>query len=102
MNRSNSLPIVIAIAACICWSAIAPELFAAIIGIGVILIVAAFILGGFVFLMQHWNMQWPVGIVIGFLALGLFWPPLLGFVIGAGLVGGLFWTVYQAIGKSGR
>ena len=78
-------------------AAIFPALFAALLGIGTILIVAAFTLGGFVYLMKHWNVQWPIGILVGVLLLGLVWPPILGLVVGAGLVGGLFLLIYAGI-----
>ena len=99
MDRNNSLPIVIGVAGFICLAAIAPNLFASLLGIGVIVIVAGVVLFGFVFLMQHWNVKWPVGILIGVLLLGLVWPPILGLIVGAGLVGGLLLAVYGAMGN---
>ena len=101
MERNNSLPLVIGAAGFICLAAIAPGLFAALLGIGTIVIVAAFVLGGFVVLLQHWNLPWPIGILGGVLLLGLIWPPILGLVLGAGLVGGLFMVVFAVI-QGGR
>ena len=102
MNRNNSLPIVAAGAVLICLAAIFPTVFASIVGIGIILAVAAIVLGGFVFLVQHWETPWPVGILVGVLLLGLLWPPALGLVVGAGIVGGVLMLVYAALKESGR
>ncbi len=102
MNRNNSLPIVIAVAIAICLAAIFPGVFAAVVGIGIVLTIAAVVLGGFVFLLQHWETPWPVGILVGVLLLGLLWPPALGLVVGAGIVGGVLMLVYAALKESGR
>ena len=102
MHWKNNLPFALAVAGFICLSAIAPGLFAAIIGISVIVIVVAFILGGFVFALDHWDVRWPFGVLIGVLLIGLAWPPALGLIMGVGAVGGLFMLVYVAIKESGR
>jgi hypothetical protein len=102
VNRSKSLPIIIAIAVLICLVPVFPGVFGALIGIGVIVIVAAFILGGFVFALDHWGVKSPIWILLGVLMIGLVWPPVLGLVVGLGAVGGLFMALYVVIRESGR
>jgi hypothetical protein len=99
MNRNNSLPIVIAGALLICLVAIFPKLFASLIGIGIIVVVAVFVLGGFIFLLRHWGVPWPVGVLAGVMLIGLVWRPAFGVVVGTGIVGGLFWLVYSVINR---